>query len=423
MKKHSLIQTFFSLRGNQRGCIYTEPLWAIPYNLYAAYASVYMVALGLSDRQIGLIVGLSWGVQVILALLSGVITDRLGRRRTTFIFDFLAWSIPALISAAAQDFWYFLAAALFNSAWRITYNSWQCLLAEDAAPDQLVDIYTWANIVEEVPGLIAPLAGLLIAALGLIPAMRGIYFFAACLFAVKFIACYHLTRETAQGVMRMRETRSQSLLHGVAGYKSLLCTLLHTPKTLTLAAILLVMQITWMISGSFWGIIVTQKLSIPAASLAFFPFVRSAIMLFFFFALNPLINRLPFRLPLVLGFLGSALSQVLLVAAPVEGYPLLILSAILETCSFTAIGPLMDKLTILAVDAGERARTQAIISVSIILLTAPFGWIAGMLSEMDRGLPFLLNIGLYAAGAWLVYRLSAVFKDASAEKLTEPQAA
>ena len=33
-----------SLRGNQLACLYTEPLWGIPYNLYVPFVSVYMGA-------------------------------------------------------------------------------------------------------------------------------------------------------------------------------------------------------------------------------------------------------------------------------------------------------------------------------------------------------------------------------------------
>jgi MFS family permease len=38
-------------------------------------------------RQIGLIVSINWDFQIVLALLSGVITDKLGRRRTTLIAE------------------------------------------------------------------------------------------------------------------------------------------------------------------------------------------------------------------------------------------------------------------------------------------------------------------------------------------------
>ena len=84
MKNHSLIATLKSLRGNPRGCVYTEPLWGIPFNLYSPYVSIYMIALGLTDTQIGSIVSISWGFQVLLALLSGVITDKLGGLRRGF---------------------------------------------------------------------------------------------------------------------------------------------------------------------------------------------------------------------------------------------------------------------------------------------------------------------------------------------------
>src|ERR1044071_4147917 len=76
LKNHSLITTLKSLTGNPRGCVYTEPLWGVPFNLYAPYISIYMLALGLTDTEIGTILSISWGFQIILAFLSGVITDK-----------------------------------------------------------------------------------------------------------------------------------------------------------------------------------------------------------------------------------------------------------------------------------------------------------------------------------------------------------
>jgi uncharacterized membrane protein YeaQ/YmgE (transglycosylase-associated protein family) len=47
------------------------------------------------------------------------------------------------------------------------------------------------------------------------------------------------------------------------------------------------------------------------------------------------------------------------------------------------------------------ARIQSLIYVGTILITSPFGWIAGTLSEIDKNLPFILNIALFALGAVL----------------------
>ncbi|HMD80897.1 MAG TPA: MFS transporter [Anaerolineales bacterium] len=403
MRNHSLITTLKSLRGNPRGCVYLEPLWGIPFHLYIPYVSIYMLALGLSDKQIGLIVSISWGFQVVLALFSGVITDKLGRRLTTLIFDIVSWSIPALISAVAQNFWYFLIAGIINSVWRITQNSWSCLLVEDAEPNQLADIFTWVYIANLMVGFIAPLAGFLIGVFSLIPTMRGLYVFAAVMFTVKAIITYQLTEETEQGKIRLQETRGQNLWSALHEYRGIFRELLNTPRTLYTAAIMLVISISSLISGSFWSIIVTEKLHIPAQNLAIFPFVRSAIVLIFFFVVMPYINKQHFKLPMFIGFLGFVFSQLILVTAPVQGYSLLFLSVLLEACSFAVVSPLVDRMTVLTIEPKERARILSIIFVGVILLSSPFGWIAGTLSGINKDLPFLLNIVLFMMGAILAY--------------------
>jgi len=403
LKNHSLITTLKSLRGNPRGCVYTEPLWGIPYNLYAPYISIYMVALGLSDKQIGLIVSVSWGFQVLLALLSGIVTDKLGRRLTTLIFDIISWTIPALISAIAQNFWYFLIAGIINSVWRITHNSWSCLLVEDAEPEQLVDIFTWIYIANILVGFVAPLAGVLIGAFSLIPTMRGLYIFAAVMFAMKAIVTYQLTDETRQGKIRLQETRDQSIWNALNEYRSIFRDLLNSPRTLYTAGIMLVLSISNLISGSFWSILVTEKLHIPAQNLAIFPFVRSAIILTFFFLVMPRINKQHFKLPMIVGFLGFVASQLLLVTAPVQSYGILLLSVFLEACSFAIVSPLVDRMTVLTIEPKERARILSIIFVGVILFSSPFGWIAGTLSGINKDLPFLLNIALFLIGAILAY--------------------
>ena len=403
MKRHSLITALVNLRGNPRGCVYTEPLWGVPFNLYAPYVSIYMLALGLSDQQIGLILSLSWGFQIMFALFSGVITDKMGRRLTTLVFDILAWTVPSLLSALANSFWVFLAAGLINSMWRITLNSWSCLLVEDAEPEQLVDMYTWIYISNQIVGFVAPLAGVMIAFFSLVPTMRALYLFAAIMFTLKAVLTYIYTDETRHGKVRLEETRGQSVLTLLGEYRGVLRSILRAPQTLLTGGIMLVISIANLISGGFWSILVTQKLHIADRYLALFPFVKSAIILSFFFFVMPRLNRLNPKLPMVFGFLGFLASQIALVSAPEQGYALLLLSVFLEACSFAAVSPLIDQMIVLTIDAQERARVQSLIYVGVILLTSPFGWIAGELSAIDKVLPFLLTIVLYSIGALLAY--------------------
>jgi len=212
IRQHPLINTLFNLEGNPRASVFTEPIWGIPFNLYIPYASIYMLKLGINDAQIGMIASLGLIIQPVLALLSGAITDKYGRRLTTLVTDLISWSIPCLIWALAQDIRYFFVAAIFNAAWRISMNSWTCLLVEDAEADQLVHIWTWIHISGLMAAFFAPLAGILIGVIDLVPAVRALYLFSFVLMTAKAVILYHFSTETRQGYIRMEETRDKPLL-------------------------------------------------------------------------------------------------------------------------------------------------------------------------------------------------------------------
>jgi hypothetical protein len=264
-------------------------------------------------------------------------------------------------------------------------------------------MYTWIYISGLFAAFFAPVAGFLISRFSLVPTMRGLYLFAAVMFTIKCIMTYRMTTETRQGMVRMHETRHQNAITILGEYRAVLRDLLHTPQTLYTGGIMLVMSICQTISGSFWGILVTQKMLIPASNLALFPFIRSIIMVLFFFTVLPRLSRIHFKIPMMAGFAGFIASQLVLITAPQASYVLLGVSVILEAGSIATISPLMDRMTALTVDPRERARILSILYVTIISLTSPFGWIAGTLSGINKNLPFILNIALFAAGAGLVY--------------------
>jgi hypothetical protein len=421
LKNHPLFTAFKKFTGNARGCVLTEPLWGIPYNLYIPYVSVYMLTIGLKDSQIGLITSVAWGLQIIWALLGGVITDKLGRKRSTFYFDLIAWSIPTVIWAVAQNFWYFLIAAAINSVWRVTQNSWTCLMVEDTDPTELMDIYSWIYIAGLLAAFFAPIAGLLIGTFSLVPTMRGLYVLAFVMMTLKFILTYKWTTETQQGHVRMLETRDQKLFSVLHGYRGVVKTILRTPSTVYTGAIMLIMTICAMINSTFWSIIVTEKLQIPAGDLAIYPFAKSIIMLVFFFYVTPRIQNMHFRLPVMLGFLCFVLSEVILVSLPAKSYVLLLVSIFLEACAYATVNPQLDRMLVLNVDPKERARINSILYVAIITLTSPFGWIGGELSSLDRTLPFILNISLLAIGVVLAYLAGRSSKKQSAQAAANPE--
>jgi len=60
--------------------------------------------------------------------------------------------------------------------------------------------------------------------------------------------------------------------------------------------------------------------------------------------------------------------------------------------------------------------------VGIILVTSPFGWIAGILSAANKDFPFVLNIILFILGSVLVLLTGRVSTSAAKDyPITEPE--
>jgi MFS family permease len=400
---HSLIVTLRNLRGNVRGAVFTEPLWGIPYNLYAPYVSVYMLALGLTDSQIGLLASIGLACQIFWTMLSGAITDKFGRKRTTFFTDIVAWSIPCLIWAFAQDFNAFLLAAIVNSTWRVTHNSWLCLLVEGTDPNILVDVYSLIYIAGLMAAFFSPLASLLIAHFSLVPTMRGLYLLAFVMMTVKFITMNAMVEETEHGLDRMHATKHQSLFAIVGESRGVLQQILHSPATLVTGGLMIIVAIATLIQNTFWSVLVTEKLQVPPEYLSLYTVARSVTMLVFYFTVMPRLRTVDARKPMVFGFAGLILSWIILITIPPQSYFLLLIAVILEGCSVPAVSTLLDKLIATTVEPKERARIMAILYLVMLTCTTPFGWIAGQASQINRSLPFVINIGLFCIGALLAF--------------------
>lgn len=402
LRNNYLVDTFMNLKGNPKYCISTEPLWFIPYNLYIPFATLYMYQLGVNDSQIGLLLTIGMILQVVASFLGGVLTDKLGRRFTTVLFDILSWSLPCLVWAFAQNFWWFLAATMLNSMWQITNNSWSCLLVEDCDKRVIVTVYSCIQMCGLFAVFLAPISTFLVGAFDVIPVMRGLYIFSFLSMTAKFLILYFWGHETEQGRIRMRETKHvpfRKLLHG---YKDVLVKLLRSKQMLLVLAVMLAYNICNTVTLNFFGLYATQDLLIDEKYLAVFPMIRSVIMLIFILAVQSKLNRLPFKPVMTVGYSLFILSHVILIFAPEKSMGALLLYTLLEACSLACIVPRKDGLSAIFIDEKERARVSALLYMLSIGITAPFGWIVGLLSSTNRALPFVLNIVIFALALLLV---------------------
>jgi len=395
MLNHSLIKTLRSLRGNPRACVYTEPLWGIPFFLFTPFAAVYMSALMVSDQQIGIIASVAMFSRALASFLSGAITDKLGRKRTVFIFDVIAWSIPCLLWAFSQNHWWFIMAALFNGIGEVTHNSWNCLLVEDADKSTLVDIYAWVHISGMLAMFFAPLAGLLVDNLSLIPAVRIIYLFSFVSMSLKFIILNKYCTETEVGKQRLKETKGVSFFSLLLGYGSVARKLFTSPKMVMALIIIACFIITNMVTTTFFGLYATRNLLMDQSFLAYFPIIRAAIILLFFFIIQPKIAKFGLKGPVLIGVFLYITAYLLLITMPARNLPLLLLCIFLESTAHGLVWPRRDSIQVLFIEPQERARLNSILASVISIVAIPFGYLSGWLSGLDGRFPFVLIVAIF----------------------------
>lgn len=403
--KHPLIQLLKQNKGNPRTLILMEPLWGIPFNLIAPFATLYMYSQGITDVQIGLILSISMFVQVFFSFIGGIFTDKMGRKFTTMMGDFFGWCVACLIWAVSGNFWFFLAAVLFNSFEQINQTAWFCLLIEDAEPKDLLGIYTWVNIGGLVAIFFAPISGLLISSFTVVPVVRVLYFIFAVNMLIKVIVTFRYCEETRQGKIRMMETKDTPVLKMLYEYKDLIPKVLKNKEILKVLAVTVILHITNLVSINFFSLYATQRLGIAERYLAFFPILNAAVMLVFMIGIQHRLESVKFRIPMWVGLILYATGSILLIMAPVGSMPIIILYVFVTAIASSLVMPRKDALIQLTIHPEERARINALIMSFTIAFASPFGYLAGGLSSIDRRLPFVFTFMLFLAAIMIIGRI------------------
>lgn len=407
--KHPLWHTLRSLKGNQRACVIAEPLWAIPYNLFIPFASIYMAALGLRDAKIGIVMSFGLAMQFISTLFSGAIVDKYGRRKTMLIFGLISWSLPCMLWAGAQGYWYFLLAIALNGLWRIIGNSFSCMIVENGDMDKLVNIYTILNLFGMVAGFISPLVGLCIDRFTLVPTMRIIYLISLVFMTVKFVVQYRLSNESEIGKQRIEECKNSSLFTLTFGGWSLLVNALRHTGLLLYVILMTLITCFNITQATFWPLFVTNSYGVSASMIAIFPFIKAGTTIVVYLFIIQHINIHSARRPLLIAlgthFIGLSLLILCLHFAKVA-LAAVFFSAICEAAAIAVMGPLCESIMSVTIPGKERAKVNSLITAMILLISIPIGAVAGQLSQHNRMFPLVLNICLLIAEMLVVISIT-----------------
>jgi MFS family permease len=319
---------FGDLDGNALDCALIEPLWAVFGGMITFYQPLYMKALGVSEVNMGLLNSLLAILMVITSFIAGPITDRMGRKRTSLVFDIITWTAAMLIWAVSQNFWFFFAAVVFNSFGKITYTSWTCLAIEDTPEDKRVQFFGLLMIINLGSGIFTPITGFFINKFGVVPAMRGIYIFGCISMTTMFFIRNYMVEETRVGKELMKLHSSISLKEKYRDYVNAIKYMFT--NSLTLIVLLIMILTNFQLSFQFFNAVyLKDTLKLSAAMTSLYPGISAIVNLIVYFVFIPKLMKKASSNGLILGLALLTLGSVLFLVVKPGAYIVFLISIIL----------------------------------------------------------------------------------------------
>lgn len=285
----------------------------IDCTLYVAYAVEYRKAIiGLDNANLGTLLGtlvtIQLSSQFISSFLGGVITDKLGRRKTCYYFDLLSGALSVLLLACARNFWWFAISMAFSGCWQINTNAWNGLLTEDCPPKKIPYAFSGITMVQLAATFLTPISIILVRTFDIIPALRGVYCFAFLSQAFKCTLLFLKSKETQQGKKRIEETKNVPLSRMLSGYGRVFKLIFTTPATRLLLILVITIGINNIIINTFFYDFATERLGLSTSSLGYIPMIRAAVCLLFMFTAQSKINEKSHRAVLSIGLVLYAVA-------------------------------------------------------------------------------------------------------------------
>lgn len=386
---------------NGRVTALSEPFWAIPFAMISVYATPYMLALGLTERQVGLAQTVLVATQLTSSLFSGTLTNVLGRRRTTLLFDTISWFMACVVWAIARNPAAFYLAAFLNGINRIVFVSFTCLLTEDASPDQRLRNYSGVHFMVLGGGLFAPVAGLLVSRIGLISGARTIYGVSAGVMLLMFILRHLAWTEPTKSAVIVKTSISVGIIDSLRYFFS------H--RSTRLAYLLqAIKQFMTIFKPLFLYAYLRDHLKLSDGIVSGIPPLLSVTTMILLVWVLPKVTPAARRGFLAGGLASGGISALLLVLVPRFGLGALALSVLADGVSAAFSRPLIDSLWADSLQDEKRAIQLGAGHLLTGIITVPAGALAAELYTRSPSMPFAVAAAIFGAAAILALALPRV---------------
>jgi len=384
LKKLKIVQSFLLLKGNTKVSIVFEPLWGIPYTIYTFYLSLYIKEMGVSDEHLGIIIGAGFLSAAVFSFFSGMITDYLGRKKATLIFDLLAWPAAIFIYLISRSLLMFVFATVVNNLMKVTAVSWNLMLIEDADSDQRKAAYNIKDIINISLGIITPLAGLVVARYGVIKAERAFMIIAVISMTIMMLFRNKMYTETKVGQQILNENKGLALRDMLKkGPFNGAFAQLRENRQLKIAFLMQVLFNLTLPLGAFnsmyFAPFMTEHLGIDKAAVSILGGVYAGVMLIVFLFVNPSIPGRSMKAPIITGLILQTIAMIGIPLIPGGMMALAILAVALYSFGYGVFMPFFSTLLADVSEEKSRAGVYSLINTATAVLSALIGLGSGFL--------------------------------------------
>jgi MFS family permease len=367
-----------------------------------------MVALGVTAVQIGWLESVLIFTQFISTLLGGYFADRFGRKRVLVVFDILCWGVPMFLYAIARNPWYFLIGRFINGFVYIVIPSFQCLFVEDVPPEHRSAVFGLVQFLMSGARLLAPVAGVLVAILGLVVAGRTIMVIVMLSSIAIAVVRQFTLEETSMGRQRMADTLGLSAGELVRQYRMAMRSMVGNRQVLIFMIVRNLIAFNTLMWTTYSAIYLTDAggIGLAESTVAVFPFVSALVTMgMILLAAGRMQERHSFS-NLIVGQLLGIAAAFFFVISPAGTIWWAVLWAVVNALSVALFRPANDSYWANIVGDRERALIFSTSGALMSLFTLPAGPLAGALYTASPRGPFVLGTGIQIVALLLTLTLN-----------------
>jgi MFS family permease len=391
-----MMKLLADLNKNARISLVALPVWSVFWGLVFFYSPLYMKALGLDSIAIGVVNTVNLAFAFVCFLLASPIANKIGRKRTTLIFDLLSWSLPMLIWAFSKNVWFFLLAGIVNAFSKITSISWNCIITEDEEKGKVPKIFTIVTLINSSIGIFAPITGFFIGEFGLVAAMRTLYAIGALSMAAMFIIRNLFLSETKAGTRLMADHQGLSFFESFKKYVKLLSRLKKDKKFLMLAGVFVTTNFITTLN-IFQVIFLTGRLHFSQQAISIVPFAVAVSDIIAFIVIFPILAKRRSESVLILFLACNFIASLSFLMIPEKNLFIMLMVMAVNGASNFLMGSYRESVFMNNQGEHEKADMYSAVQTLTILCCIPAGYLGGLLYEHNPIMPFALVSILYLA--------------------------